>query len=114
MEWDADGTRHTLKQQSVEWLYWYFADHTKMGEGSLVELSERYALTIPGIDLGRPWAGRPLMKVLDSSILAEYGNCDRLMEILEHEPIADLPAVLSIVDTAGLRFPVRQHDRLVL
>ena len=39
-------------------------------------------MTIPGIDLGRPWADRPLMKVLDSSILAEYGNCDRLMEVL--------------------------------
>ena len=80
MEWDADGTRHTLKQQSVEWLYWYFADHTKMGEGSLVELSER-----------------PLMKVLDSSILAEYGNCDRLMEVLEHETIAELPAAPSLI-----------------
>ena len=57
---------------------------------------------------------KPLIEVLDSSILAEYGNCDRLMEILEHEPIADLPAVLSIVDIAGLRFPVRQHDRLDL
>ena len=32
---------------------------------------------------------KPLIEVLDSSILAEYGNCDRLMEILEHEPIQE-------------------------
>ena len=42
------------------------------------------------IDLGRPWANQPLIKVLDSSILAKYGNCDRLMEVLEHETIAPL------------------------
>ena len=26
---------------------------------------------------------KPLIQVLDSSILAEYGNCDRLLEVLE-------------------------------
>ena len=54
-------------------------------------------MTIPGIDLGRPWANQPLIKVLDSSILAKYGNCDRLMEVLEHETIAELPAAPSLI-----------------
>ena len=33
---------------------------------------------------------KPLIEVLDSSILAEYGNCDRLMEILEKLALDEL------------------------
>ena len=29
-----------------------------------------------------PMKAKPLIEVLNSSILAEYGNCDRLMEVL--------------------------------